>query len=31
MNLNLFGEDTLITALWDLQPKPKTFEEKFDG
>ena len=31
MNLNLFGEDTLITALWDLQPKPKTFEEKFNG
>jgi hypothetical protein len=31
MDLNLFGEDTLITALWDLQPKPKTFEEKFNG
>ena len=31
MNLNFFGEDTLINALWDIKDKPQTFEEKFNG
>ena len=31
MSLNLFGKDTLVSSLWELQPKPKTFEETFDG
>ena len=31
MNLNLFGEDTLVTALWNVSPKKPTFEETFDG
>ena len=30
MNLNFFGEDTLINALWDIKDKPQTFEEKFN-
>ena len=29
MNLNFFGEDTLITALWNVQKKKPTFEENF--
>ena len=29
MNLNFFGEDTLITALWNVQKKKPTFEETF--
>ena len=31
MNLNLFGEDTLVTALWNVSPKKPTFEETFNG
>ena len=31
MKLNLFGANTLVAALWNLQPKPKTFEEQFNG
>ena len=31
MDLNLFGEDTLINALWNIKDKPQTFEEKFNG
>jgi len=31
MKLNLFGKGTLVSALWDLQNKPQTFEEKFNG
>ena len=31
MNLNLFGEDTLVTALWNVSPKKPTFKETFDG
>ena len=31
MNLNLYGEDTLVTALWNVSPKKPTFEETFDG
>ena len=31
MSLNLFGKDTLVSSLWELQPKPKTFKETFDG
>jgi len=31
MNLNFFGTNTLVSSLWELQPKPKTFEETFDG
>jgi hypothetical protein len=30
MDLNLFGEDTLITALWNVQKKIKTFKEIFN-
>tara|TARA_R100001369_G_scaffold31360_2_gene55707 strand:- start:179 stop:514 length:336 start_codon:yes stop_codon:yes gene_type:complete len=30
MSLNLYGEGTLVSALWDLQKKPKTFKEKFN-
>ena len=30
MDLNLFGEDTLITALWNIQNKVKTFKETFN-
>ena len=29
MNLNMYGEDTLVNALWDVSPKLKTFEEIF--
>jgi len=31
MKLNLFGEGTLVSALWNLQNKPQTFEEQFNG
>ena len=31
MNLNLYGEDTLVTALWNVSPKKPTFKETFNG
>ena len=31
MDLNFYGEDTLVAALWGKKHQPQTFEEKFDG
>jgi len=31
MDLNFYGEDTLVSALWGKKSQPQTFEEKFNG
>ena len=31
MNLNFYGKDTLVAALWGNKIKTKTFEETFNG